>query len=102
MRVCAACQFGTAASTGNWPMPATALVLAYSSTQLHGKSGIVSKIQNISEQKPVNKASAYCSKCRCCTWLCRPDDDINEACVEFLHMSRTSEQINKALTVMRL
>jgi len=101
MRVCAACRFGSAASNSSWPMPATALVLAYSSTHLQGKNGIVSKIQNISEQKPVNMASAYCSKCRSCTWLCRPDADINEACVEFLHMSRTSEQISKALTVMR-
>jgi len=99
MRVCGTCHFGQ--GSASWPSPAAALVLTYSSTQLHGSSGIVCQIQNIAEQKPVNKASAYCSVCRSCTWLCRPEADINEACVDFLHMSRTSQQISQALTLMR-
>ena len=102
MRVCGCCHFGRNMATDRKlpPAPAAALVLAFSSTQLQGSHGIIGQIENLSEQKPVSMASAYCCVCRRCTWLCRTDADINEACLEFLHMWRTGEQISAALALM--
>jgi hypothetical protein len=102
MRVCGICHFGSHMATEPLllPAPAAALVLAFSSTQLHGSHGIVRKIENLSEEKPLSMAAAYCCVCRRCTWLCRTDADINEACLEFLHMWRTGEQINASLALM--
>ena len=87
-------------SNGLLPTPGAALVLAFSSTQLHGPRGIIAQIENLSEQKPLSMTAAYCCVCRRCTWLCRPDAEINEACLEFLHMCRTAEQVGAALALM--
>jgi Fe-S oxidoreductase len=98
MRVCGSCHFGDHA--GKDSAPAAALVLAFSSTQLHGPRGIVKQIENMCEKQNLPSAAAYCSVCRRCTWLCRADADINEACVEFLHTWRTTEQIAKCVALM--
>lgn len=103
MRVCGTCRFGrNTATTATDPVltPGAALVLAFSSTQLHGLRGIIAQIENLSEERPLSMAAAYCCVCRRCTWLCRPDAEINEACLEFLHMWRTAEQVDTALALM--
>jgi hypothetical protein len=102
MRVCGTCHFGRNMATdrGLLPTPGAALVLAFSSTHLHRPAGIIAQIENLSEQKPLSMAAAYCCVCRRCTWLCRPDTEINEACLEFLHMWRTAEQVGAALSLM--
>jgi hypothetical protein len=102
MRVYSICHFGSNMTTDPvlLPAPAAALVLAFSSTQLHGSHGIIGQIENLSEQKPLSMAAAYCCVCHHCTWFCHTDTDINEMCLEFLHMCHTGEQISAALTMM--
>jgi hypothetical protein len=102
MRVCGICHFGSNMATDPvlLPAPAVALVIAFSITQLHGSHGIIGQIENLSEQKPLSMAAAYCCVCHHCTWLCRTDTDINEVSLEFLHMCCTGEQIGAALALM--
>ena len=113
LRVCGTCHFGSgaeqsrgaqsgaaASSIAQGYAPASALVLAFSSTQLHGQKGIIAQIENICEQKHLAMAAAYCCVCRRCTWLCSADAEINEACLEFLHISRTTEQMQAGMALM--
>jgi hypothetical protein len=100
MRVCAVCHFGLQAGGMHVAQPSAALVLAFSSTDVHGKDGILAQIATMSAIKHMPMASAYCNVCRSCTWLCRDDADINEACLEFMHIWRSTEQIRASLAVM--
>lgn len=113
MRVCGTCYFGCfaekrreapgSAATGTVPegcAPAAALVLAFSTTHLHGQKGIIAQIEGMCEQKHLPMAAAYCCVCRRCTWLCSADAEINEACLEFLHVSLTTEQMLAGMAIM--
>jgi UTP:GlnB (protein PII) uridylyltransferase len=97
MRVCAVCKHAGTVDVGP---AAAALVLAFSSTLLHGKNGILEQIASMSATKHMPMASAYCSVCRTCTWLCRDDADINEACVEFMHIWHSTKQMQASLALM--
>jgi hypothetical protein len=100
MRVCAVCHFGFTGGCVDAGPPAAALVLAFSKTHVHGKDGILAQIACMSATKHMPMASAYCSVCRTCTWLCRDDAHINEACLEFMHIWRSTEQITASLALM--
>ena len=113
MRVCGTCHFGSVAeqsraaqsgaahtSIAQGCAPAAALVLAFSSTQLHGQKGIIAQIESICELKHLPMAAAYCCVCRRCTWLCSAGAEINQACLEFLHISRTTEQMQAGMLIM--
>ncbi len=97
MRVCGRCLF-TAADTNFQPY--AALVIAFSSTRMQGAGGILEQIENMSAIKHLPMASAYCCVCRRCTWLCNADADLNNACLEFLQNSNTTESIESALKIM--
>ena len=57
MRVCAVCHFGLQEGSVDAGPPAAALVLAFSSTHVHGKNGILAQI-----------ASIACRLQSTCTW----------------------------------
>lgn len=100
MLVCGRCHFGAAGTMHSDSRPAASLVLAFSSAQLLGPGGVLEQIENMSEQRHLPKAASYCSVCRKCTWLCSPDADLNEACVHFMHASRTTSSIQDAVRRM--
>ena len=99
MRVCASCLFSKQEQQQE-ETPAAALVLAFSSSRLRGAGGIVQQIETMSELKHLPMAAAYCTTCRKCTWLCQQNVTLNDACLQFLHAARTSEQIQNALLRM--
>ncbi len=99
MRVCASCLFSKQEQQQE-ETPAAALVLAFSSSRLRGAGGIVQQIETMSELKHLPMAAAYCTTCRKCTWLCKQNVTLNDACLQFLHAARTSEQIQNALLRM--
>ena len=98
MRVCADCHFRQHARES--PAPAAALVLAFSSSHMHGPGGVLMQIQQLSKQQHMPMAAAYCCLCRQCTWLCSTDVDLNTACLDFLHLSRSTEKIQQAAALM--
>ena len=109
MRVCGSCRFGRFSTSYAFKQanemlkdvkPAAALVLVFSEQNFGGSHGIVAQIQDLAASKPRGMAAAYCEVCRCCTWLCNTESDINVACLEFLHLSRTADQIEEAIALM--
>jgi hypothetical protein len=109
MRVCGSCRFGCFSTSCGLKQanemlkdvkPAAALVLVFSEPNFGGPHGIVAQIQDLAASKPRAMAAAYCEVCRCCTWLCSAESDINVACLEFLHLSRTADQIEEAIALM--
>ncbi len=109
MRVCAVCHFKVTGSS-SLPLseavetqvkkPASALVLSFSKTELDGKNGIIAEIASMSATQHMPMAAAYCSVCRNCTWLCRDDADINEACLEFMHSWHSTKHMLASLALM--
>jgi hypothetical protein len=51
-------------------------------------------------EKPVGSASAYCTRCRRITWLCREDADRSAACVDFWRNWRTTESVASSLRLV--
>jgi hypothetical protein len=109
MRVCGSCRFGRFSTSYGFKQanemlkdvkPAAALVLVFSESKFGGSHGIVAQIQDVAASKPRAMAAAYCEVCRCCTWLCSAESDINVACLEFLHLSRTADQIEEPIALM--
>lgn len=98
MRVCADCHFRQQAHT--CAKPAAALVLAFSSTRLHGEGGVVEQIREQARNKHMPMAAAYCVVCRQCTWLCSADMELNSACLDFMQLARSTAKIQSAAAVM--
>ena len=78
--------------------PSAACVLLYSRKDL---PGIVATMEAMGEGKHVPLASAYCMKCRKCTWLSRPANGISEDCVDFMLSWRAAEKIRAAIPILQ-
>ncbi len=124
MRKCGVCLFGgwkqQAAAPAAPPAPSAACVLVSSCARLEGADGAVARMEAAAAEKPVGSASAYCTRCRRITWLCRADvepgadkpgadkpgaekpgaDKLSAACVDFWRNWRTTESVASSLRLV--
>jgi hypothetical protein len=125
MRKCGVCLFGgwkqQAAAPPASPAPSAACVLVASCARLEGADGVLARMEAAAAEKPVGAASAYCTRCRRITWLCRADvepgadveagadklsadklsaDKLNAACVDFWRNWRTTESVASSLRLV--
>lgn len=98
MRKCGVCVFGGRGLPR--AAPSAACVLASSRDRLGGAQGALALMEDTAAEKPVGSASAYCTRCRRITWLCREDADLSAACVEFWRNWRATESVVSSLRLV--
>ena len=72
---CGVCRFGDSKDS-DFVAPSADCVLLFSCKEFRGRNGVLAKMETMSTDMQMPMASAYCMKCRRCTWLSRPDNDI--------------------------
>ena len=98
-RECGVCRFGDHRSLcGDIGPPSAACVVLFSRRDL---PGIVATMEAMGEGKHVPLASAYCERCRKCTWLSRPGNGLIEDCVDFMINWRSAEKIRASIPILK-
>jgi len=100
-RQCGVCRYGHSRDLStDIGVPSAASVLLFSRTTLYGRKGIVAKMETMAEDLQVPLSSAYCEKCRQCTWLTRDENDIDQDCLDFMRHWSVAQKIKKALSII--
>jgi hypothetical protein len=99
-RQCGVCRFGDGKDS-DLGAPSAACVLLFSCKEFRGREGVLAKMETMSTDMQMPMASAYCMKCRRCTWLSRPDNDIARDCVDFMRKWREAQKIKDSLPLMK-